>query len=102
MFQESLDHHEVDVPRFGRVRLPRLRSVATMTTAGLLLGAAAVPVFADSPQRVAAPSAATCPPWLCAADGGRGGGGHDPSSPPTIEAVPAEPSAPPGGATPNP
>ena len=54
MSQESLDHHEVNVARVGRVRLPRFRSVASVTTVGLLLGAAAVPVFADT--RRSAPS----------------------------------------------
>src|SRR5918998_578756 len=66
MSEKSLDHHEVDVARVGRVRLPRFRSVASVTTVGLLLGAAAMPVFADTSRSAAAPPA---------------GGARDPAAP---------------------
>ena len=90
MSQESLDHHEVDVARVGRVRLPRLRSVASVTTVGLLLGAAAVPVFADSPR------GARLRPRRRARRGcaRRTAAVHDPSLPPATGSGPAEPEAP--------
>jgi hypothetical protein len=72
MSYEPLGDHEVEVGRLGRVRLPRVRAVASATTIGVLLGAAVVPVVADPrPQPpTAVPAGERCAPlWQCSGRG---------------------------------